>query len=323
MVLSTNDIDLTIIIVNWNTRRLLLDCLASIENSASTSSREVIVVDNASTDGSVQAVAHAFPDVQVIVNAENQGFARANNAALKRMRGRYAVLLNSDTVLKESTLEGLYDFMERHPDAGMCGLQLLNADGSKQKSTGVFPTLTSEFLSRNIARFFAPNTSAAAAEQKEGGVPTAVDFILGACMMVRKKAIDGVGMLDEDYFFLYEEIDWCFRMHKGGWQVYHVPDVSLYHLGGQSMKEINLRARVESWQSRYLFFKKNLALSPLAWGMLLMIGSLHNLYHFLLYGLLNLATIFSIKRLRKRWVMFAYLLLWHARGRPVSMGIPR
>jgi len=322
---SQNDITLSIIIVNWNTRQLLLDCLASLQVHKPAVSLEIIVVDNASTDGSVAAVRNAFPDVQIMVNPANWGFARANNAALQRMRGRYAVLLNSDTVMKETTLQGLTDFMEQNPDAGVCGPQLLNADGSHQKSTGKFPRLVTEFVSKKIVNLIAPITpdgsGRGTAHHEPNRVP--VDFVLGACMMVRKKAIETTGMLDEDYFFLYEEIDWCYRMHQKGWRVYYFPAVSLYHLGGQSMRDINLRARVESWRSRYLFFKKSMHLTGLGWFGVLSLGIMQCAYQFVLYGLLNAVTLLSQKRLRRRWEMFAYLLIWHLRGRPLSMGIPR
>jgi GT2 family glycosyltransferase len=323
--MTTNDIDLSIIIVNWNTRQLLLNCLASIYNTVRHVAFEIFVVDNGSTDGSVEAVSSAHPAVNIIVNSSNLGFARANNRALKRMQGRYAVLLNSDTLLKEASLEHMFDFMEQHPRAGMCGPQLLNEDGTKQNSVGNFPTLLTEFVSKRLIRILFPERYRQAFKFKpvELNNPAEVDFIVGACMMARKAAMDEAGMLDEDYFFLYEEVDWCFRMKKAGWPVYHLPDVEIYHLGGKSMKDINLRARVESWRSRYLFFKRNLKLSLVAWYGLLLLGFAQNAYQFLVYTLLNLVTLFSLQRLRRRWLMFAYLLVWHVRGRPVSMGIPR
>jgi GT2 family glycosyltransferase len=323
--MTTNNIDLSIIIVNWNTKQLLLNCIASIYRTVHQPSFEIFVVDNNSTDGSVEAVAKAHPAVNVIANTANLGFARANNVALRRMSGRYAVLLNSDTVLKETALDTMYDFMEQHTRAGMCGPQLLNEDGSKQNSIGNFPTLLTEFVSKRLIRILFPERYRQAFKFKhvELNGPAEVDFIVGACMMARKAAMDEAGMLDGDYFFLYEEVDWCFRMKKSGWPVYHLPSVEIYHLGGKSMKDINLRARTESWRSRYLFFKKNLKLSLVAWYGLLLLGFGQNFYQFLVYTLLNLVTLFSLKRLRRRWHMFAYLLVWHVRGLPVSMGIPR
>jgi GT2 family glycosyltransferase len=318
-------IDLSIIIVNWNTKQLLLDCIASIYRTVRQASFEVFVVDNGSTDGSSEAVAQTYPGVQVIANGRNLGFAGANNIALRRMSGRYAVLLNSDTVLKETALERMLQFMEDHPRAGICGPQLLNGDGTKQNSTDDFPTLLTEFMSKNLIRALFPERYRRMVRSRSAALqsPTEVDFIVGACMMVRRTAMDAVGMFDEDYFFLYEEVDWCFRMNRGGWLVYHLPDAEIHHLGGQSMKEINLRARVETWRSRYLFFQKSLQLSPLGSLGLLALGVLQNVYQFLVYSFLNLITFFTFRRLRRRWLLFTYLLAWHVRGRPVSMGIPR
>jgi GT2 family glycosyltransferase len=323
MPMDTNDI--SIIIVNWNTKQLLMDCISSVYRTAKGPSFDIFVVDNGSTDGSVEEVSRTHPAVKVIANAANLGFAGANNLALRKMSGRYAVLLNSDTLLKDSALDKMFEFMEHHPEAGMCGPQLLNDDGSRQNSVGHFPTLVTEFMSKRLIRVLYPETYRQAFSPGGAGsdAPREVDYIVGACMVVRKKAMDEVGMLDDDYFFLYEEVDWCFRMKKSGWRVYHLPEVEIIHFGGQSMKDINLRARAESWRSRYLFFRKNLCLSPPAWYGLLLLGFAQNAYQFMVYSLLNAVTLYTQKRLRRRWYMFAYLLAWHARGRPVSMGIPR
>jgi GT2 family glycosyltransferase len=323
--MTTKEIDLSIIIVNWNTKQLLLDCIASVCNTVKRFSFEVIVVDNASSDGSPEAVSSAYPDVRVLRNTSNIGFSRANNMAMKLMRGRYAVILNSDTYLKESSMDDMVDFMDRHPEAGMCGPQLLNADGTKQNSVGDFPVLLTEFMSKRIIRVLFPKIYSRAFKTKLTVFkePAQVDVVIGACMMVRKRAIESVGILDEDYFLFYEEIDWCYRMHRGGWHVYHLPNINVYHLGGQSRKEINLKARAESWRSRYFFYKINLHLASMAWYGLLLLGLLQTAYQFLIYSLLNILTLFSVDRLRRRWHMFAYLLVWHLKGRPISMGIPR
>ena len=209
-------VDLSIIIVNWNTRQLLLDCLGSISRTVRKASYEVLVVDNGSTDGSVEAVAQDHPGVTVIANGRNEGFARANNFALRRMQGEYAVLLNSDTLLLEGALDGMHAFMRAHPEAGMCGPQLLYGDGSPQTSTGTFPELFSELTSASLVRLFSSRPRNGRPVPADG--PAQVDFIIGACMFARKSAIDAAGMLDEDYFFFYEEIDWCFRMHRAGWR---------------------------------------------------------------------------------------------------------
>jgi len=317
--------DISIIIINWNTRQLLLDCIASIYSTVRKASFEVIVVDNGSRDDSVNAVRAAYSRVKIIANQANEGFARANNMAIKIMLGSYAVLLNSDTVLKEGALDAMFMFMEAHPDAGICGPQLLFEDGTKQSSIGTFPTLLTEFGSKALARIISPErvSEQPGTTTTEPGEFAIVDFIIGACMMARRSAIDKAGMLDEDYFFCYEEVDWCLRMRKSGWPVYHLPAIEIYHLQNRSFAGINLKARAESWRSRYVYFSKSLGLSKRSFYLLRLTGGVQTALHFIEYGIFNILTLFSLKRLRTRWHMFAYLLVWHLRGRPVSMCLPR
>ncbi len=308
--------DISFIIINWNTKQLLLDCIASIYATVRQARFEIIVTDNDSTDGSREAVAQFHPDVILLANERNEGFARANNRAIRRMRGRYAVLLNSDTLLKEGAIDALFGFMESHPDVGMCGPQLLYADGTKQTSIGTYPEVFSELVSRSAARLVSRKKPVAV--QTVGS--RQVDFIIGACMFVRKSTIDAVGMLDEDYFFFYEEIDWCFRITRAGWHIFHLPDIEIFHFGGQSTKNLNLRARVESWRSRYLYFSKT---GTIPRAVLIALGAAQTTCRFAGYSLVNLFTLFLAPRLRRRWGMFGYLLLWHARGLPDSMGLSR
>lgn len=317
--------DLSIIIINWNTRQLLLDCIASVYATVREARFEIFVVDNGSTDGSVDAVAKTYPAVRIIANKTNLGFARANNQAICMIEGRYAVLLNSDTLLKENALEDMLRFMEAHPRAGICGPQLLFGDGTRQISFGVFPSLLEEFGGKIIERFFFPQRYMERQGRKRAvfSGPAIVDFVIGACMMVRKEAIEQVGMLDEDYFFNYEEVDWCLRMKNAGWDVWHLPGVEIFHFQNRSFSGLNFRARVESWRSRYIFFQKKLKLSALGAKGLVILGFLLNTFRFVGYGVLNTLSLFSLKRLRTRWLMFGYLLLWHLRGRPESMGLPR
>ncbi len=313
--------DLSIIIVNWNTRDLLLDCIDSVYKSIRNNSFEIIVVDNASTDGSVAAVSMRYPDVLIISNEINYGFAKANNMAIKKMNGRYAVLLNSDAILKKGSIDKIVEFMDGHPSVGICGPQLLFGDGSKQTSIGKFPTFIAEFFTISLFKFLFPQKFKEEPLVLNG--PTSVDFIIGACMVVNRNAIDKVGMLNESYFFYFEEIDWCMNMKKAGWDVYHLPDIEIFHLKNKSVEEINLKARAESWRSRYIFFENNPDLLGGASRILLPAGIFLNIYKFVNYSILNMMTFFMLKRLRKRWRMFAYLLVWHIKGRPVSMCIPR
>ena len=206
--------DISIVIVNWNTRELLLDCLASVYALAGGLRFEVFVVDNASSDGSVSAVQAQYPQVNVIRNEKNLGFAAANNKALRVMQGKYALLLNTDTVLTEGAIATLLAYMENHDKVGMACGQLLNADGSKQNSIANFPGLLGLLCNETVLRLLWPRRFPS--KRQEYRAPLEVESCIGACLMVRKAAMDAVGLLDERYFFFMEETDWALAMHRGG-----------------------------------------------------------------------------------------------------------
>lgn len=312
------------VIVNWNTRALLQKCLESIRRTVKKNSFEVWVVDNASSDDSVQMAGKRFPEARLVRNAENLGFARANNIALKRISGRYAVLLNSDTVLKKNAIDTLVDCMDRHPRAGVGGGSLLNEDGSRQNSIANFPTLATELLNKSLLRRLFPKRFPGKEHIPTG--PVQVESVVGACMIVRKTAMDEVGLLDEDYFFFLEETDWCLRFKKKGWDVIHNPDAEIYHLRGGSARKVPVWARTEYWRSRYIFFRKNrgrLSCTLLKAGLITKLA-----LGFVLTGLLNFMTLFSGERLRSRLRLYAALLSWHLRGcpeplRPMPEDAPR
>src|SRR4030042_1073422 len=183
--------DLSIIIVNWNTRDLLSDCLESIKATARDLSHEIIVVDNASTDGSVEMLRERFPRVKVIENAENRGFGAANNQDLKGMAGPYARLLNSDSRLMENAVQELFSFLESRPDAAMACGQLLNADGSRHNSIAAFPSLLTLLTHTPLLQIPFPRRFPSKRRDSPG--PIEVDSAIGACMMVRQRAIEGGG----------------------------------------------------------------------------------------------------------------------------------
>jgi len=230
--------ELSIIIVNWNTRELLAQCLTSIYAHPLNCEFEIWVVDNASSDRSAQMVRERFSSVRLIENRENVGFARANNQAIRESMGRYVLLLNSDTQVCGNGLTLLVEFMESHPRIGITGAKLLNPDGSFQSSYANFPTLISELmnaagLSRWVRGLHNPSCEPADSTQ-----PHSVDWVSGACLIVRRKAIEEVGLLDEEYFMYGEEMDWCYRMNQHGWRVSLMPEVQVIHLVGQSSKLI-------------------------------------------------------------------------------------
>jgi GT2 family glycosyltransferase len=309
--------DLSIIIVNWNAGAYLLQCLESVLHNGDKDSWEVIVIDNGSQDGSAAEVKRRFPTVQLIENEENLGFARATNQGLRGARGRYLLPLNPDTQLKGEGLKELFSFMDSSPEAGMAGAQLLNADGSKQNSIANFPSLATELLNKSFLRWFFPKTFPG--KERDTLEPMEVDSVIGACMMVRRQAMEQVGLLDEDYFLFLEETDWCYRMKKAGWKVYHVPQAEIYHFQGKSAEKEKRKARVEYYRSRYLFFKKNRG--QFQWVVLLVGLVFKLMVELTSMGMVCLFSFFTIKRWRGKLSLYAYLMGWHLKGCPEGMGL--
>lgn len=310
-------VDLSIIIVNWNTRDFLIECLESIFSTTRGIDLEVFVVDNGSTDGSGRVVKERFPDVRVIENRGNLGFAGANNQALKISKGKYVLLVNPDAKIKGQAIEELFSFMEGHSRAGISGVQLLNSNGSKQNSIANFPSLATELLNKSLLRWLFPKKFPG--KERKYSEPIEVDSVIGACMMVRRQAAEQVGILDERYFLFLEETDWCFRMKKAGWKVYHVPQAEVEHFQGKSAGEVREKARVEFYRSRYYFFKKNRG--NLQWLILLIGIWIKLMAEFVWTGIANLFTFFGIQRLKERFLVYAHLLWWHLKFCPEGMGL--
>lgn len=241
-------IDVSIVIVNWNTSGLLLQCLDSVPNTNSKYAIQVIVIDNGSVDDSVSMVEKQFPEVTLIKNDCNMGFARANNQGLKVGNGRYFLLLNSDTIVLPGAVEKLIETADQHPELGVVGPQLLNMDSSIQNSWGSFPSLFSELIGRSFRIRHAVKNVPHAYE---------VDWVLGACMLVRSQAIADVGQLDDDYFFYSEEIDWCYRIKKRNWKIWYITDAQIYHLGGGSTEVGSLAQLVRLYRGKLLYFQKH------------------------------------------------------------------
>lgn len=298
--------DLSIVIVNWNTRELLKNCLESVFRTVRDMAFEVLVVDNASKDGSAEMVRQDFPRVRLIANSENRGFGAANNQALHCMQGRYALLLNSDTVLTEKAVYELFSFMEAHPGAAMACGQLLNRDGSKQHSFANFPNLVTLMTNAPLLEALFPRRYPS--KRYRYKVPIEVDSGIGACLMVRKAAMDQVGLFDERYFFFFEETDWAYAMHQAGWKTFYVPSAVIYHLQGQSIGA-NVRSRIEFYRSRYQYFRK-WKRRPYYLVACAIIGA-RLAVNWLLTGVAVILTLGFRKTLRDKWVVYSRLLLWH------------
>lgn len=266
--------DLSVIIVNYNVRDFLEQALRSVHRACRTLSSEIFVVDNNSIDGSIETVREEFPDVHLIANKENVGFSQANNQAIQRARGRYLLILNPDTIVKEDTLTTLVEFMDEHPDAGAVGCQILNPDGTfAPESRRSYPTPSTAFyrmtgLSRlfpNSERFGRYNMSYLPIDEV-----AEVDALSGSCMMVRHTSLyytkeaaavrredgataddllnqadaqapEGAGLFDEDFFMYGEDLDWCYRIQKAGWKILYTPDTQIIHYKGESTKRGDFR----------------------------------------------------------------------------------
>lgn len=233
--------DLSIIIINWNTLDLLRACLQSVYDHPPKARYEVIVVDNASQDGSPGMVQREFPQVWLLSNTENRGFAAANNQAICCARGEQILLLNSDTLVHGHVLQRSLDYMNENRATGAMGCRVLNADGSLQHSTSQFPSLlnlTLQTLGLDRVRsvpFFRRYRMLDWDRQSE----RAVDTVSGCFMMVRRDCIHEIGLLDEDFFFFGEETDWCRRMREAGWRVVFAPVGEVTHFGGGSSTSLN------------------------------------------------------------------------------------
>jgi len=263
--MEMNDtLDLSIIIVSWNVRDLLLDCLNSVYAETKGVSFEVFVVDNASSDGSAEMVEQEFPQVKLIRNQENLGFAKANNQAIRQSKGRYVLLLNPDTVVVNDALANMIPFMEAHQDVGAVGPRLLNPDGTVQLwCGGSFPTPLTEFFRLAKLSYLFPKSRIFGRRLMsfwDRNDTREVDLLSGACMMVRREAINQVGLMDEDFFMYADDVEWCYRIKKAGWKIYLYSDAEIIHLVGQSMLQSADKMAVEAYKSMYLFFKKHYAL---------------------------------------------------------------
>jgi GT2 family glycosyltransferase len=248
--------DVSVIVVSWNTRDLLTECIASVVDTAGGLDVEMIVVDNGSSDGSQDMVRQKFPDVRLVANTENVGFARANNQAMADARGRYFLLLNSDAVALPNALRALVDLGDGEPRAGIVGATLLNTDGSFQFSHTAFPNLWQEFLvlsglGRLVSGPWYPSRG-----PEERAEPEVVDYVQGACLLVRRRAYQEVGGFDTAYFMYAEEVDWCYAMREAGWEVWHEPRARITHHGGASSRRHRTQREADLYTSRVRFFRK-------------------------------------------------------------------
>jgi GT2 family glycosyltransferase len=248
--------DVSIVIVSWNTRDLLSDCLQSLRGQAGVST-EVFVVDNDSQDGSASMVAAEFPGVRLIQNQENRGFARASNQGLTFAHGRYRMLLNSDTRVPEGALRRLVAYLDAHPRVGACGPQLRHFDGTLQPTGRAFPTLLASMVAITPVPGWVRRATADRFERRDYGLTCDVDELCGAALILRAEALAQVGLLDEDFFFFGEDVDLCWRLHDAGWRVVYLPEAVIEHGWGGSWRKTRERTSLMIQRAYVLLMRKH------------------------------------------------------------------
>lgn len=259
---------LSIVIVHWRTPELLEKCLKALESEPDAHSFETYVVDNASGDQSLDILAHKFPSVKAIANDENVGFSKACNQVIPISKAPFVLLLNPDTVVRDGAISKLLRFIDTDLECGAVGPKVLNEDGSLQLACRrSFPSLQAAFFRVTYLSRLFPNSPLFAKYNLTYADPNQsleVDALSGACMMVRREAIDRVGLLDEDIFMFGEDIDWCWRIKEAGWKIFYLPEAEIFHRHGASSRLRPVRATIDLHKGMEVFYRKHLA--PKYWA---------------------------------------------------------
>lgn len=264
--------DLSIVIVSWNVRTLLERCLSSIYTSLaepqgtlgidkqSALQCEVIVVDNASTDGSPEMVRQRFPNALLIASDSNLGFTKANNIGVAHSSGRYILLLNPDTEILGDALYTMITYMDNNPGVGALGPKILFPNGQVQPSRRRFPTLATAFLESTVIQQWFPQNRVLAryyVQDRSDDEEQEVDWVIGACLFIRRQAWEQVGPLDEGFFMYSEELDWCRRLKAAGWRVFYSPWAQIIHYEGRSSSQVVPARHVYFQSSKVRYFRKH------------------------------------------------------------------
>ncbi len=272
--MNTSLTDVSIIIVNYNTVSLLRDCLNSLMHTEGKAC-EVIVVDNASADGSGDMVEKEFPGVALVRNQQNVGFSKANNQGMRQAKGKCLLLLNSDTVVHAGAVETMAEFLSSHATVGAVTCRLLNADGTIQASIsnrpgpvllffrlmGVSRIISGDrarrWLSRTFGFFLGKTIRSYLAPYATHDTPAEVENISGACLMLRREAVEQIGFLDEGFFMYFEDMDYCLRLQNAGWKMYYLPQGEILHFGGMSSGGRMRNYSVHSYRALFHFYRKH------------------------------------------------------------------
>lgn len=257
-----SSMDMSIIIVSWNTRQLLRGCLDSIYKETQKINFEVFVVDNASSDGSAEMSKTDYPQVRLIENKNNAGFAAANNLALKRASGRYVLFLNPDTVILDGALDKGVQIMDGRPEISILGAKTFNADMTRQKTIAPNPNLLSQIFLLTKLRHIFPKSKIIKKYQRFDFDYDKESFIdghtQGSFLLIRKNVLDAIGSFDEKFYIWFEEVDLCFRARQGGYKILYSPEIKIIHYGGESFKQVMALKKQRMYnRSLFYYFWKN------------------------------------------------------------------
>jgi GT2 family glycosyltransferase len=314
-------VDLSILVLSWNTRELTAACLEAIsrverppKGETPAVSVETFLIDNGSEDGTADLVRTRFPWVELIALPGNLGFAAGNNVGLRRARGRFAVLLNTDTQIDRHVIEYGVSFLREHPDVGAAGVQLMHPDGRLQNSIHNFPSLVTEVVPKWLLELALPRRFPSKRYPHAG--PVDVEAVLGACLFVRREVWEGVGLLPEDYFLFLEETDWCWAMREKGFRVVHLPGARLlHHSGASSKKKTPAATRIEYHRALYRFLRKRRGALQ-AW-LVMLLRALKAFVAVLVRLPAALVSRRGRESVHQRWQVLA----WHLRGCPETEGL--
>jgi GT2 family glycosyltransferase len=305
---------LSIVIICWNDLRVIRDCLRSIYEGTHETNFEVVVSDNGSVDGSVEFIRKRYPQVRIVENRQNLGFARGNNAGIRASRGEYVLILNPDTIIHDGALDKLVEFAERRSGAGAFGCRVLNPDGTYQVSARLFPTVLRYWVSAlglsRLSSFFIYEEY----PRWRGDTERSIDWQSGCCVMFRGNLLKRLGGFDEQFFYHFEEVDLCRRVWNAGYPILFTPEAVITHLGGQSVSRFPVRFEIEKHRSRYRYFYKHFGAKAARNCRRLSIVKIR--VRQLGYGLLNVLRPAEI--LQRRLEMYREVVRWNQAIDPVD-----
>jgi GT2 family glycosyltransferase len=305
---------LSVVIICWNDLRVIRDCLRSIYAGTHSTDFEVIISDNGSVDDSIEFVCKHYPQVRVVENQQNLGFARGNNVGIRTSRGEYVLILNPDTIVHDGAFDRLVEFADRHPEAGAFGCRVVNPDGTYQLSARLFPTVWRYWVAALGLARLSPLFTFEEYAGWHGDTERLIDWQSGCCIMFRGDLLKSLGGFDEQFFYHFEEVDLCRRVWNAGRPILFAPEAVITHLGGQSVSRFPIRFEIEKHRSRYRYFYKHFGVRAARSCRRLSIARIR--VRQLGYGLLNLLKPQEVTQ--RRLEMYREVLKWNQALDPVD-----